>query len=29
MPNGGPQYKFNEAVSLMVECADQAEVDYY
>ena len=27
--NGGPQYKFNEAVSLMVECADQTEVDYY
>jgi len=27
--NGGPQYKFNEAVSFMVECADQAEVDYY
>jgi len=27
--NGGPQYKFNEAVSLMVECADQDEVDYY
>ena len=27
--NGGLQYKFNEAVSLMVEGADQAEVDYY
>jgi predicted 3-demethylubiquinone-9 3-methyltransferase (glyoxalase superfamily) len=27
--NGGPQYRFNEAVSFMVECADQAEVDYY
>jgi predicted 3-demethylubiquinone-9 3-methyltransferase (glyoxalase superfamily) len=27
--NGGPQYTFNEAVSFMVECADQAEVDYY
>jgi predicted 3-demethylubiquinone-9 3-methyltransferase (glyoxalase superfamily) len=27
--NGGPQYKFNEAVSIVVPCADQAEVDYY
>jgi predicted 3-demethylubiquinone-9 3-methyltransferase (glyoxalase superfamily) len=27
--NGGPQFKFNEAVSLMVPCADQDEVDYY
>jgi len=27
--NGGPQYTFNEAVSFMVECADQDEVDYY
>ena len=27
--NGGPQYTFNEAVSLMVDCADQEEVDYY
>jgi predicted 3-demethylubiquinone-9 3-methyltransferase (glyoxalase superfamily) len=27
--NGGPQYKFNEAVSIMVPCADQDEVDYY
>jgi predicted 3-demethylubiquinone-9 3-methyltransferase (glyoxalase superfamily) len=27
--NGGPQHKFNEAVSLVVDCADQAEVDYF
>jgi predicted 3-demethylubiquinone-9 3-methyltransferase (glyoxalase superfamily) len=25
--NGGPQYKFTEAVSLMVNCEDQDEVD--
>jgi predicted 3-demethylubiquinone-9 3-methyltransferase (glyoxalase superfamily) len=25
--NGGPQYKFSEAVSFSVECEDQAEVD--
>ena len=25
--NGGPHYKFNEAVSFVVNCADQAEVD--
>jgi predicted 3-demethylubiquinone-9 3-methyltransferase (glyoxalase superfamily) len=27
--NGGPQYAFSPAVSIMVEAADQAEVDYY
>jgi predicted 3-demethylubiquinone-9 3-methyltransferase (glyoxalase superfamily) len=27
--NGGPQFKFNEAVSFQVLCADQGEVDYY
>lgn len=27
--NGGPQFKFNEAVSFYVDCADQAEVDYF
>lgn len=27
--NGGPQFPFTEAVSLMVECEDQAEVDHF
>ncbi|MEX0784658.1 MAG: VOC family protein [Dehalococcoidia bacterium] len=27
--NGGPQFKFTEAISLFVNCEDQAEVDYY
>ncbi|MCX5195127.1 VOC family protein [Streptomyces sp. NBC_00249] len=27
--NGGPEFKFNEAVSFQVHCADQAEVDHY
>lgn len=26
--NGGPLYQFGPAVSLVVECADQAEIDY-
>lgn len=27
--NGGPHFTFNEAVSFVVDCADQAEIDYY
>ncbi|MBL7713422.1 MAG: VOC family protein [Chitinophagaceae bacterium] len=27
--NGGPQFTFSEAVSYVVECADQQEIDYY
>ncbi len=27
--NGGPQFKFDEAVSFLIPCADQAEVDHY
>ncbi len=27
--DGGPTFKFNEAISFVVECEDQAEVDYY
>jgi len=27
--NGGPDYKFNEAVSFVVRCDTQEEVDYY
>ncbi len=27
--NGGPEFPFSEAVSFVIECADQDEVDYY
>jgi predicted 3-demethylubiquinone-9 3-methyltransferase (glyoxalase superfamily) len=27
--NGGPMFKFNESVSFIIECKDQAEVDRY
>ena len=27
--NGGPLFKFNEAISLMILCNTQAEIDYY
>lgn len=27
--NGGPIFKFNESVSLMINCRDQEEIDYY
>ena len=27
--NGGPEFTFSEAVSFQINCADQAEVDYY
>jgi len=27
--NGGPHFRFTEAISLLIECADQDEVDYY
>jgi predicted 3-demethylubiquinone-9 3-methyltransferase (glyoxalase superfamily) len=27
--NGGPEFKFDEAVSFQIDCEDQDEVDYY
>ncbi len=27
--NGGPEFKFDEAVSFQIDCQDQAEVDHY
>jgi len=27
--NGGPQFRFSEAVSFQIDCADQAEADHY
>ena len=27
--NGGPQFKFDEAISFQIACKDQEEVDYY
>ncbi|MFO7304092.1 MAG: VOC family protein [Gammaproteobacteria bacterium] len=27
--NGGPMFKFNEAISLIVECDTQQEIDYF
>lgn len=27
--DGGPAFAFNEAVSFLIECADQAEIDHY
>jgi predicted 3-demethylubiquinone-9 3-methyltransferase (glyoxalase superfamily) len=27
--NGGPQFKFNESISFVVDCEDQAEIDYF
>ena len=27
--NGGPDFKFDESVSFLIECADQDEIDYY
>jgi predicted 3-demethylubiquinone-9 3-methyltransferase (glyoxalase superfamily) len=27
--NGGPQFKFNESVSFVINCGDQQEVDHY
>jgi predicted 3-demethylubiquinone-9 3-methyltransferase (glyoxalase superfamily) len=27
--NGGPEFTFDEAVSFLIECKDQGEIDYY
>src|SRR5882762_2896353 len=27
--NGGPEFKFDEAISFLIQCADQEEIDYY
>ncbi|TJZ58762.1 VOC family protein [Streptomyces piniterrae] len=27
--NGGPQFTFDEAISLLINCGDQEEIDYY
>ncbi|MFE5486031.1 VOC family protein [Streptomyces sp. NPDC056527] len=27
--NGGPEFTFDEAVSFLIDCADQSEVDHY
>jgi len=27
--NGGPQFSFDEAISFLITCADQAEIDHY
>lgn len=27
--NGGPFFRFNEAISLMIPCKDQKDIDYY
>ncbi len=27
--NGGPQFKFNEAISLVIHCEDQTEIDHF
>jgi predicted 3-demethylubiquinone-9 3-methyltransferase (glyoxalase superfamily) len=27
--NGGPQFKFDEAISFQIDCHDQGEIDYF
>ena len=27
--NGGPEFKFDEAISFEIDCEDQEEIDYY